>query len=588
MRSMLLIALLVPALALAGSNLTPVTTVAPENGGETAALVVRADGNREPGESTVLIGTVDTIGGTTYDWQGNGCIYRFLVNSSAYGIHALWQYSASTVGTTFPDRRMRYNFYDYGAGEWNWIDPDHMQSGVNVETDRSGYGSLDADSAGLAIVSCHTDAIPICPSVARDMAPGAGIFEYCNGSPVMDGYLWPPIAVGQNQTIHCHCIDDASRGMVFYSHVTPWCTWSDPVGIASPQPDPGFPDQNIAASKASNKVCLTWVPETGPTPAFYRISNDGGENWENPEELLCPPAYSGDTIASFHITSLFPFYDQYDKLHIVASVMPYVGGQGYIIPAQIWHWSPDNTPNWTHITTATCDPTHLQAAVGYNALYASRPSLGEDGEGNLFVAWEQFDSSNVEPGPPEVLRADIFMTGSGNHGQEWGEPVKLTEGGTGSHRFPSIIDMAVDDTLAVIYEIDLHAGFFVQQEGPATPNPIIVQKVSTDDIPHPGGGGIEQGGNLPKLIELSAKPNPFGHRTVISYALPKAGPVSLVVYDAAGRPVRTLESGICQAGYHTVTWDGNGANGEKVSAGIYFYTVTTRNGSQTAKLTLVY
>ena len=78
------------------------------------------------------IGRLDTIGGTTYDWWTSHNVHRSLVNSPQYGIHAAWVYSASTSGTDFPDRNMRYNFYDYTIRQWNWTDPDYMQSGMNV------------------------------------------------------------------------------------------------------------------------------------------------------------------------------------------------------------------------------------------------------------------------------------------------------------------------------------------------------------------------------------------------------------------------------------------------------------------------
>jgi hypothetical protein len=590
MRKSLSFILLVPVLVLAGANLHPVNIMPQEDiVVPSGALTTVENHNQGPQESFVLVGTIDTIGGTTYDWQSNACAYRMVVNSPEYGVHVTWMKSASDQ-TTFPDRNMGYNFYDYAAGVWNWIDPDYMQSGVNTFTERCGYGNIDADPAtGVAIIPAHLHT-PLTPDVARDMAPGAGLFEYCTGTPTMTSYLWPPLSVGQGGEIHVACIDDASRNMLFYSKVDPWCTWADPVGMAAPQPDPEFSDQNIAASKVSEKVCVTWVHSpagaTTPRPGFYRISTDAGATWAAAAELPWPSAYGGDTATSYHITSLFPYYDRNDGLHIVAGVMPFVGTQGMIIPAQIWHWSPDNTPNWHHIITAECDPANLQAAVGYNALYACRPSLGEDGGGRLWVAWEQFDSSNVEPGPPEVLRADIFVASSADNGQTWDAPVKLTEGGAGSRRFPSIIDLAVtmptaEEKLAVVYEIDEIAGMFVMGENIATNNPMLCHWYNIVGIEEP------EVGRKPVAIELSARPNPFGRRTHISYALPGAGDVSLVVYDAAGRPVRTLEDCHRAAGRYTVAWDGRDGNGVEVAAGIYFYTLRTDGNLLTERVSVV-
>jgi len=577
---MLLMTLVVPMMVLAGSNLQPVTAL--DINGSNAGAGQRVDGGN-PNGPVALVGTIDTIGGTTYDWQANGPSLRWLVYSSGYGVHALWMYSADNT-TGFPDRNMRYNFYDEAVGSWNWIDPDFMQSGVNTYTARCGYGNLDADpSSGVAVVASHLGT-PIRVDGARDMAPGAGIFEYASGTPATEGYLWPVISVGQTSKVHAAVIDDATRLGLYYTKCDPWPTWATPVGMASPQPEPEFPTQSTGASKLSEKVCVTWEYSAGaPDPGFYRISTDGGASWGNPEELPWPEAYGTDTSTSYHITAMQPFYDKDDQLHIVAGVMPYVAGQGYIIPAQIWHWSPDNTPNWSRITIATCDPANLLAAVGYNATYACRPTIGEGPNGNLYVAWEQFDSSNVEPGPPEVLRADIFVAGSNDNGATWGNSVKITEAGTSSCRFPSIMDKTImlgtEENLAVTYEIDQQAGFFVQGEGPATQNPVVVHWVPTAIV------GIAEPPHRPQPVrtEVKASPNPFGGRTEISYALPRATDVSLVVYDAAGRPVADLASGHREAGRYTATWDARGLAG-----GIYFYTLNTDETSLSEKLIVVH
>ncbi len=523
-----------------------------------------------------VVGAIDTIGGTTYDWQLGGPPYRMICNSPDYGIHVLWMYSASTQAN-FPDRNMRYNFYDYAASAWNWIDPDYMQSGLNVFTGRVGYGNIDADpSTGVAVVSCHAG-VPIHPDVARDLAPGAGTFEYCTGLPVMDAYLWPFISVGQNSTIHCVCIDDASRNMIHYSRIADWCNWDSARGMAAPQPDPDFPCHNIAASDVSHKVVLTWTFSGGsPDPGFYRESFDGGTTWEFPTELPWPPAYGGDTATSFHITSLFPYYDRQDRLHIVTGVMPYVGGHGFILPADIWHWCPDNTPNWVRIHRAECDPAHLQAQVGYNAIYACRPTIGEDSRGRLHVAWEQFDSSNVEPGPPPLLRADIFYShDNSDNGQTWVPGVKITERNTTSHRFPCIIDYLSGDTVYIAYMIDLHAGFFVQGGGPVTNNPIVVHKL-------PLMGIEEAPGAMLRSLELSARPNPFSHHTSLDYALPGPCRVKLEIYDMAGRRVGQLVNRFQVAGRYSVNW--HRAN---LCPGVYVACLRANGRTLTEKLTIV-
>jgi len=176
---------------------------------------------------------------------------------------------------------------------------------------------------------------------------------------------------------------------------------------------------------------------------------------------------------------LFPFFDSQGRLHITAAVYPEVHDTDYVNPAEIWHWCPANQPHWARIHRAGCAPEHLQAGVGYNAIYADRPTMGEGDNGDLYVAWEQFDSSNVEP-QTERLRAGVWATVSSNNGATWGDGLLLTERNTVSHRFPCIVDRSVagnPDTVCVEYLVDQVAGFFVMGEGPATANPVICQFV---------------------------------------------------------------------------------------------------------------
>jgi hypothetical protein len=468
-----------------------------------------------------LVGTIDTIGGTTYDWWANGPILRMLVNSRHGGIHAVWMYSSSTTGNDFVDRCMRYNFYNADSGAWNWIDSDYPQSGVNVFAWRTGYGSVDSDTSGAAVMSAHrasgsqSNLIPI---VARDAGIGWGIFSYSD-SAGLGACQWPPLAVGHNGSIHLFPMTTDYDLMC--THITSggWSEWQ--TGF---DPNPGFPTQNIAASKSSNKVCATWVtiPYSGygRDSGYFRESQTGGDNWNSPEMLEFPPASSpsSETLPSFHVSSLFPFYDKDDRLNIVAGVYPHTNDTNYVVPSEIWHFCPDNTPEWNRIHIASCDPGNMLGSVGHDAAYACRPSIGQDNVGNLFVVWEQFDSANVET-TTNRLRAGIFASRSTDNGLTWGEALKLTDAGTQSMRFPSVIDLAVEgnlDTMLVIYEVDSVAGFYVSPpgtpEGPATHNPVVVQKVSIDRLPTAPYTAVEQRPVMSLRLDATAEPNPFRGR----------------------------------------------------------------------------
>ena len=77
-------------------------------------------------------------------------------------------------------------------------------------------------------------------------------------------------------------------------------------------------------------------------------------------------------------------------------------------------------------------------------------------------------------------------------------------------------------------------------------------------------------------------PNPFNPTTTISFALPKDGEISLVVYDGLGKPVATVAKGYYNAGYHKVVFDA-----EKLASGIYFYKLVAGDVVSVKKLVLM-
>ncbi len=82
-------------------------------------------------------------------------------------------------------------------------------------------------------------------------------------------------------------------------------------------------------------------------------------------------------------------------------------------------------------------------------------------------------------------------------------------------------------------------------------------------------------------------PNPFNPATVLSFDLPAAAEVRLVIFDIAGRAVREVAGGRYPAGRHAVTWDGRNRAGEGAGSGIYFARLTVGDVSRTRKLLLV-
>lgn len=82
---------------------------------------------------------------------------------------------------------------------------------------------------------------------------------------------------------------------------------------------------------------------------------------------------------------------------------------------------------------------------------------------------------------------------------------------------------------------------------------------------------------LPSRIVLGQNaPNPFNPSTTIPLTLDRSLTVSLVIYDAAGRLVRTLVDQVSlEAGGHRFLWDGMTDRGQRAGAGVYVVELRT-------------
>ncbi len=103
-----------------------------------------------------------------------------------------------------------------------------------------------------------------------------------------------------------------------------------------------------------------------------------------------------------------------------------------------------------------------------------------------------------------------------------------------------------------------------------------------------GASPVPGGQEIPTAFRVSNNyPNPFNPRTTISFDLPRAGVTEVVIFDVAGRKVKTLLQGQLPAGTHSVTWNGDDDQGRHAAAGIYFYMVVSGDESSVGRMALV-
>jgi len=97
--------------------------------------------------------------------------------------------------------------------------------------------------------------------------------------------------------------------------------------------------------------------------------------------------------------------------------------------------------------------------------------------------------------------------------------------------------------------------------------------------------GINQNtGKVPANYSLSQNyPNPFNSTTTISYSVPKKEKVSLKVYNSQGKEEATLVNGTKAPGNYDAKWTSTAT----ASSGVYFYTMTAGNFTETKKMAVV-
>ncbi len=125
---------------------------------------------------------------------------------------------------------------------------------------------------------------------------------------------------------------------------------------------------------------------------------------------------------------------------------------------------------------------------------------------------------------------------------------------------------------ATVYVRDMSTGTIVQA---ATDFLTNIESLTGVETPLAAAFGVQ-----------ANHPNPFNPQTTIDFAVDAAGPVSLRIYDSAGRLVTTLVDGVQSVGRHTAVWDGTDAAGRALPSGVYLVRLQSAGRQDSHKLLL--
>jgi subtilisin family serine protease len=96
----------------------------------------------------------------------------------------------------------------------------------------------------------------------------------------------------------------------------------------------------------------------------------------------------------------------------------------------------------------------------------------------------------------------------------------------------------------------------------------------------PSSAEAAASGTLP----ARALPNPMRSETKIAFQTSTSGAITLELYDASGRRVRTLADGTLPAGSHEIRWDGRDDAASDLPPGVYFYRLRTAGGEESSRI----
>jgi hypothetical protein len=346
--------------------------------------------------------------------------------------------------------------------------------------------------------------------------------------------------------------------------------WSVPMQV-NPNPPTNSTGTSITTGP-DGKIYICWAGYT-PTNPFHEdyigfgTSTDGGVSWNINQNIIDMNGIAGLLSA---------------KSNIKVNGLPQIeidnsggsrNGWLYIItteinnspagsdPDIILHRSTDAGNSWSPGIRVNQDPVN-------NGKIQYFPHLTIDDMGTLNILF--YDDRNTTSDS-----AMIFIARSTDGGDGWKEyeitnttfkPKPIT-GGVSGYQGDHIALIANNNNLNAFWMADYSGIYQVWSS-------IIDRTVL----------GVKQDNvNKPAAFELFQNyPNPFNPSTLIKYSINQPSYVTLKVFDALGREVKTLASNYQNAGIYEVNF-----KTDNLSSGIYFYTLQSGNSRITKKMLLL-
>ncbi|MCX8014961.1 MAG: choice-of-anchor J domain-containing protein, partial [candidate division WOR-3 bacterium] len=278
-----------------------------------------------------------------------------------------------------------------------------------------------------------------------------------------------------------------------------------------------------------------------------------------------------------------PTNDRKSQGFLIHSYMLLEGFNDVTFPPPGWQANILNgTYNWERFTTGTnptCSPFEGAAMAGYRSYSASSGSMARLVSPPV--------NCGTTPQPINVIFAMYHDPGYPPGGTLGPDSIKV-EYSTDGTNFTQVASFRRYEPTAGWTEHTVNLGTF---SGTLYVGFLAFSQYGNNmfiDFVRMMSAGIEEQKpqQMPLVTTLNAtRPNPVVNGLAhISFTIAEPSRVSLKIYDASGRIIKTLVNSELSSGVYNFTWNGTDENNKKVAEGIYFYTLEAGAKRFTKKL----
>ncbi len=571
------------------------------------------------------------VGNTYYDLQTNASIGNRAILHDDGTITVAWTYS-STSSTTWPDRGSAVNYYDGTSwGSAPTARTEDLRTGwpsIGMLPDGSIYTvAHDAADGGLKITRNSGKGSTDWTSQAGKVVTHPGGNLIWNRTANLGNKMFTLVNFSAQADDEDVDVDGILNPTLYAMSEDGGKTWSTPSllpGYDSSRYIDGGGD-TYAIDTRDSIVAIVIAGRYKDVTLFK--STDSGSTWTTSiiDSFAFPRFEFGrylvqqaDQVTS-NDGSVDVLIDNNGTIHVAGGRVSYWDDDTTDDLARsgsffgLYHWS-ENNPTWRvcglpidmdgqpatsgaayDITAETTNSMGTDGNPANGLAYAARyggtsisthSSLSVDKDNNIFVTWD----APVEFTFNDYLAnyRDVHISYSTDGGATWATTQNATQVRSQEAVF-ACLTKRTDDFVHFIFQMDEHPGTNLQNSGsgnlhPNVENSIMYAAIPVQDLMDSVLGqntlNVQPVAKEAKVFVVSQnQPNPFSEATDVVIYLRAGSDLTCTVTDAMGKVVSVQNMGFKGAGNHKVTIDG-----QALTSGVYFYTLSTKDSEVTKKM----